>query len=182
MTKTDSTEARKKPPLSRWKPGIRSMTKTAKVLAVLQNQWFQDPDRVRAMLARRPDLRRPFCHRALFAGCRTGQVLKTVFGPLCAQIVWENASQEIGGKSSEKFPADLDHLRACLVEVRPDVVLAFGRIASGALRDLVPVDRLLVGPHPTARQPDTLQLLRSMATKLKLRLAPDSYTKQREER
>jgi uracil-DNA glycosylase len=137
-----------------------------KVLAVLQNQWFQDPARVREILARRPDLRRPFCHRALFAGCRSGQVLKQVFGPRCRDIIWENASPEIGDHASSKFPADIPHLRAMLEEVKPDVVLALGRVASEALLPIVPRAKLLIGPHPTARGADTITRLKAMAAEL----------------
>lgn len=39
-----------------------------KILAVLQNQWFKNPERVKAMIARRPDLRRDYIARFLFAG------------------------------------------------------------------------------------------------------------------
>ena len=139
-----------------------------KLLAVLQNQWFHDPARVREILARRPELRRQFCHRALFAGCKTGQVLKSVFGPLCREIVWENASPQIGDFAASKFPADHLHLRAVLDEVKPDIVLAFGRIAGNALTALVPAEKLIIGPHPTARGADVLPRLREIRARLPL--------------
>lgn len=126
-----------------------------KVLAVLQNQWFKDPDRVRAILERNPHLRRPFCARALFAGCQTGRVLRRILGKeWCARIIWENASPQIGGVSSAAFPADLKYLQAVIDEVKPDIILAFGRIATNALQQLVPPRMLLVAPHPTARRYD----------------------------
>ena len=59
-----------------------------KLLAVLQNQWFHDPDKVRAMIARTPACRRRVITYSLFAGCRTGRVLKAVFGERCREIVW----------------------------------------------------------------------------------------------
>jgi hypothetical protein len=135
-----------------------------RVLAVLQNQWFRDPDKVRVIFERTPQARRRVIHYSLFAGCRTGQVLKEIFGEvLCREIVWEEASPDIGGKSSACFPADLAHLRAVLDDVRPDIVLGFGKIACDALAGLVDGYDLVVGPHPTARGADTLPRLRIMA-------------------
>jgi hypothetical protein len=120
-----------------------------RLLAVLQNQWFHDPEKVRAILARTPQARRRLIHYSLFAGCRTGRVLKDVFGEeRCRTIVWEEASPEIGGKASSCFPADQAHLRAVLDDVKPDLVLAFGRIAGNALAELVPGAKLILGPHP----------------------------------
>lgn len=144
------------------------------VLAVLQNQWFREPDKVRAILQRTPQARRRIITYSLFAGCRTGQVLKAVFGDRCRDIVWEEASPEIGGKASSCFPADHAHLRAVMEDVKPDVVLAFGRIASSALVQLVPTGKLIVGPHPTARGDDVLARLRSMKAQLLDALAPTS--------
>ena len=134
------------------------------VLAVLQNQWFHDPDRVKAILKRTPQARRKIIAYSLFAGCRTGRVLRETFGKeRCRQIVWEEASREIGGHASSTFPADLTHLRAVLDEVRPSIVLGFGKIACDALACLVDGYDLVVGPHPTARGVDTLPRLRIMA-------------------
>lgn len=137
-----------------------------KVLAVLQNQWFKDPDRVRATLERHPEARRRMIHFALFAGCRTGQVLKSVFGDRCKDIVWEEASPEIGGHASSVFPADPAHLAAVIDDVKPDAILAFGIVARKGLYGLFPVDRLIVGPHPTARGADVLEGLNAMRDQL----------------
>lgn len=134
-----------------------------KILAVLQNQWFHNPEKVKAIIERTPKARRKIITYSLFAGCRTGRVLKQVFGDDCARrFVWEEASREIGGHASSSFPADPAHLQAVLDEVHPDVVLAFGRIASDALAKLVPQDKLIAGPHPTARGPTTAAMLLAM--------------------
>lgn len=134
------------------------------ILAVLQNMWVKDPDRVREILTRTPEARRRMITYSLFAGCRTGRVLKQIFGDDCPRrFVWDEASREVAGDSKVVFPADLDHLRTLLVDVKPNIVLAFGRVASDALAQLVPGHDLLVGPHPTARQPDTLARLKLMA-------------------
>jgi hypothetical protein len=138
-----------------------------KILAVLQNMWVKDPDSVRRMIERTPKVRRRLIRYSLFAGCRTGRVLKDVFGEVrCNEIVWDESTREIAGNPRDTFPPDLAHLAALLEEVKPDVVLAFGRIASAALSSMVPAEKLIVGPHPTARQADTIQRLRSMAARL----------------
>jgi hypothetical protein len=134
-----------------------------KILAVMQNQWFHDPEEVRRIVARWPQRRRDLIGRFLFAGCKSGRVLKAVFQDRINDIIWEEASPEIGGESSSCFPADLEHLRATLAEVRPDIVLGFGKIACDALAVLVDGHDLVVGPHPTARGADTLPRLRIMA-------------------
>lgn len=139
-----------------------------KVLAVLQNQWFNDPDRVRATLARYPEARRRMIHFALFAGCKTGRILKAVFGARCNEIVWEEASPKIGGQASSVFPADRAHLQAVLADVKPDVVLGFGRIACDGLAGLVPDARLIIGPHPTARNSEVFAQLKNVAARLEV--------------
>lgn len=138
-----------------------------KILAVLQNMWVKDPESVRRMIERTPQVRRRLIRYSLFAGCRTGRVLKNVFGEnRCKEIVWDESTREIAGNPRDIFPPDLSHLSALIAEVKPDVVLAFGRIASAALTPIVPAEKLIVGPHPTARQGDTMQRLRNMAARL----------------
>jgi hypothetical protein len=137
------------------------------ILGVLQNQWFNDPEKVRRIMKRNPSARRRMIHYALFAGCRTGIVLRDVFGEdMCKRIVWEEASSEIGDRASSYFRADPAHLRAVLEEVKPDVVLAFGKVAADALKLLVPAPKLITGPHPTARQENVLQALAAMRISL----------------
>ncbi len=139
-----------------------------KVLAILQNQWYRDPDRVRALLnGKTPQFRRAFLARTLFAGCRTGKVLLDVFGrERCARIVWEEASPEIGGISASVFPPDPAHIAAAIEVVKPEVVMAFGLVAKQGVTGLFNPDRLIVGPHPTARGADILPRLRVMARAL----------------
>lgn len=67
------------------------------ILAFMQNMWVKDPSRVKAMIDRQPDefKRREFrlqiTKRLLFAGCKSGRVLRAVFGDLCDEIIWEEA-------------------------------------------------------------------------------------------
>lgn len=138
-----------------------------KVLAIMQNQWMRDPERMRRLIERYPNARRRAIALALFAGCRSGRVLRRVFGlEWCSAIIWDEASREIGGHAASVFPADLEHLRAMLAEVAPDVVLAFGRIACEALTTIQPAALLIGGPHPVAPGADTLPRLRAMRNTL----------------
>lgn len=138
-----------------------------KVLGVLQNQWFHDPDRVRALIKQftpihGPRYRQRLVAMCLFGGCKTGRILKQVFGAeWCERIVWEEASPEIGGHSASVFPADKDHLREVLAREQPAIVIGFGEVAFGGLKGLVDPDRLLWAPHPAARHPKVLEFLRA---------------------
>jgi hypothetical protein len=138
-----------------------------KILAILQNQWFKNPEIAERMYARRPDLRNEYIRRFLFMGCRTGQVLQQVFGEdLCRQIVWEEASPKIAGMSSGVFPADPEHIRKAIDRHKPDVILCFGKVARDGVKALdlsIPVH---CGPHPTARQ-NPLPALRAIADEVK---------------
>lgn len=127
-----------------------------KILGVLQNQWFKDPGRVRMLFENNPAIRRPYLRRTLFAGCRTGTVLRATLGPeLCQAIIWEEASKQIGSVSASTFPADVVHLIETIADVKPDVVIAFGKVAGDALALLVYPNQLIRAPHPCARGVDT---------------------------
>lgn len=119
-----------------------------KIVAFLQNQWFKDPEWAKQMLQRYP--RHRFLHCTLFMGCKTGQNLRIAFGDLCEEIYWEEVSREIGGHSSSAFPPDLEHISAVLDQQRPDVVLAFGKIATKGVKACWQ-GRMIEYPHPAAR-------------------------------
>ena len=59
-----------------------------------------------------------------------------------------------------------------IYEIKPTVILAFGRVASDALVALMPFlaheisAQLIVGPHPTARGIDTISAIRAIRVKL----------------
>lgn len=135
------------------------------ILAIMQNQWFNDPQKVRAMIERDKTgkLRRRMIEYALFAGCKSGQVLRRVFGNLCEEMIWEEASPEIGGHSSSSFPANIPHLVRVIEEIRPHIIIGFGRIAEDGLtqvmRDAVYGKRWIFTTHPTARGDDTIKKL-----------------------
>jgi len=103
---------------------------------------------------------------ALFAGCASGRNLKATFGPaLCSRITWEEASREVTGNPKFCPPADPVHIATALKDYAPDIVICFGRIAGDAVAPLWK-GKLILAPHPTARQPDTFAKLRHAAAEL----------------
>lgn len=121
------------------------------ILAFLQNMWFKNPEAAKDVFARHPERRNQLIGTYLFMGCLTGQRLEAAFGDLCDTIIWEEVSPEIGGRSSAIFPADHKHMQEAIAYHKPDVILAFGKLASDALVELgctIPVIKAL---HPAAR-------------------------------
>lgn len=142
-----------------------------KVLAVLQNQWFKNPAKVREIYARNPELRNKLIARFLFAGCLTGKRLRAAFGDLCDAIIWEEASPKIGGFSASKFEPDPAHIRAALEMHAPDVVVCFGKIAGDAVRLLcgeldLKHPAVMFAPHPASRD-NPMPELRALAETLR---------------
>ena len=137
------------------------------ILAFMQNMWVRDPARVHALIERcGENYRRRLIAYALFAGCASGRNLKATFGEeLCRRITWEEASREVAGSPGARPRADLVHIAAALKEYKPDIVICFGRIAGDAVAPLWN-GKLIMSPHPTARQPDTMTRLRQAASEL----------------
>lgn len=145
-----------------------------KILAILQNQWFKDPEKVKQIYARNPEHRNELIKRFLFMGCLSGRRLQQAFGDLCNTIIWEEASSEIGGFSASAFPADVEHIKNAIYQHNPDVLIAFGKIASdGAFKALTGLGfpdgkrdiRFVTAPHPAARK-DPMPRLREIASLL----------------
>lgn len=142
-----------------------------KILCILQNQWFKDPERVKKMLEGRDEtFRRAFIKRALFHSCRTGKVLQQVFGDAWIdQMTFEEASREIGDHSASKFKHDPGHILKVVREVAPDLILAFGKVAEDAVSAVMwgcKSPTRIYGPHPTARGDDTIFRLQAMRKRL----------------
>jgi hypothetical protein len=145
------------------------------ILAFMQNQWFKDPPRMRKLFEKHYQGRRhEFVRTFLFFGCRSGQRLRQAFGDdVCDyHIIWEEASPEIGGRSSAAFPADLQHMAGCIELHRPQIILTFGKIAQGGLAQALPLVtppcmvEVITGPHPAARHATVIRELEQMALKL----------------
>lgn len=141
------------------------------VLAIMQNQWFKDPARVAAIFSRHPSasFRRRFIKHSLFQGCKSGNVLMSVFGDMLDDWIFEEASPKVGGDSSASFPADLIHIANAISDVKPGIIVTFGKTAESAVATLSSIDfppwsdlnwRHVAAPHPAARFPGVLQRLR----------------------
>ena len=158
-----------------------------KTVAFLQNQWFKDPERAKKLLERYEkfvftdgDGRERFLRDMLFLGCLTGKRLLAAFTwDVCAEIIWEEASRDIGGKSSSRFKADVSHIESVLRKHQPGAILIFGKVASdgfqamGGLHSFLHIKewkdkvQVCVGPHPAARGDTVVNDLANMATWLK---------------
>lgn len=127
-------------------------------LCFLQNQWFKDPERVERFMKNHPASRRRHIATMLFAGCLTGRNLEQCWGSVwCRHVIWEEASPLIAGISSGAFPANPIHMRAVIEEVKPDLIITLGVVATNGMSPLLS-DRVklgwkkhLSGPHPAAR-------------------------------
>jgi len=158
----------------------REKPREVKALAFLQNQWVRDPQRdpqrVRAQIARHGEnWRRRFVSWSLFAGCLTGRRLKAAFGELVYDIAWDNVSPKIGGKATDVFAADPEHMRRQIAFHKPEIILAFGKVAGDAMEAYFNLGNPLVltiyGPHPAARRGDIMHLLEGMADEYRLTIS-----------
>lgn len=149
------------------------------ILAIMQNQWFKNPQRAEQSLARvvKNDPingRNRWIARMLFYRCLTGRRLRGCFGEsLCEQIIWEESSPHIGGKAAATFPPDPRHIAEAIRKHKPGIVLTFGRNAGLGLSDAFSrlgnhIDfRIIAGPHPAARHATVIAELKAMAAQLK---------------
>lgn len=159
-----------------------------RVLGLLQNQWFKDPVRAAALLARYQEHeggfwpgRHRFIRDMLFFGCLTGRRLEAAFGEdLCGYggLVWEEVSTCMGDHPGACFPPDGEHVAAVLRQVRPVAVVAFGKVARDALalpevqahivqRPGRPPTATIYAPHPAARGADVPNELRAAAARVR---------------
>lgn len=145
------------------------------VLAIMQNQWFKDPERVKAFLdnlvsTHGQPARRRFIARALFSGCMSGRRIQTAFSTaLLDQMTWDESSTEISGEASYKPKPDAEHVARVIKEVQPRIILAFGQVAKQAAIATWK-GPLILSPHPTSRNGNTLEGLRQAAAMLQIRL------------
>lgn len=139
-----------------------------KILGILQNQWFHNPERMKHILATQfKGNREKFTRTFLFFGCLTGRRLQNCLGEeLCSEIIWEECSPEMGGFAASKFKPDLVHISLTINNLRPNIIIAFGSIAQSAfgcggitLNQEVCTTHYLQAPHPAARQPDVIAKL-----------------------
>jgi hypothetical protein len=123
-----------------------------RVVAFLQNCYVRETD-VRSWARMMSGPRRwPIIARGLFAGCKTGQVLKRCGLPSMPWVIWENASTGIGTRAHHRFAADPDHMADVINRAQPDLVVVLGEVAQRGIEQLDVTDcEVLYGPHPAAR-------------------------------
>jgi hypothetical protein len=151
------------------------------IVAFLQNMWFKEPERAKKILDRyvkNGDGREVFIRDMLFAKCLTGRRLMQALGEgRCMEIIWEEASPEIGGHSRSKFAYDSLHMAEVIRKHKPDVILCFGLVAYNGLAKACDYlgnlkhRPIICGPHPASRSTTVMQDLRNVAKCLEEELA-----------
>lgn len=143
------------------------------VLAILQNMWVNNPQRVRKMIENTEHgetLRQRLIRYALFAGCKTGRRIKSAFGDeLIECMEFDEVSREISGNPSFVPTPDRRHVYRTIKYHNPKILIAFGKLASETVRGLWK-GPLIVAPHPAARRDTVMDELKEAARKLKLEL------------
>ena len=152
------------------------MSLKSPVLAILQNMWFHNVESARAMFDKRKGRdRRRLIARFLFGTSnRTGKKIRKFFGDeLVEHIEWEEASLEIGGKSSSVYAYDMIHIRDVIDEVKPDIVITFGKVAQNGVWSVRAEGRYQVynAPHPMARHSTVTEELIAAAEYIRKRVA-----------
>lgn len=145
-----------------------------KVLAILQNTWARDPERVTESLERfaKMGIRHKFVAKLLFSGSLTGRRIQAAFGSYVDDMIFEEASPLVTGVSSGSPKADLDHIFEFIGRHQPDVIIGFGRTACDAVAALVSSGRLDMAfhfirtVHPACRDGSTFEQLQKAAQQL----------------
>lgn len=130
-----------------------------KVVAFLQNAWFPPDTRLEIICKYISDDR--FRRRVLAKGYSGKRIIKIFGEKLFNTIIWNNVSLEVGAKSDHCGKPDLEHVESVVKIHRPQLILAFGKVAENTLRFLYKQDRIknvviLSTKHPNARHfPDS---------------------------
>ena len=150
-----------------------------RILALLQNQWFPDPERIPRVLAYYQEKkgeeagRHRFVRDMLFLGCLTGRRIREAFGEdMLEYFTFEEVSPKIGDHPGASFPPDIDHLTKTFKFVRPELIVAFGRIAQAGVDVLRGGSEwddpdVIICPHPAARGPRTMPDLAAAADEVR---------------
>lgn len=120
------------------------------VLGLLQNMWARDPAAMTRLIDNHGARGRRRAIAMFMPRTPSGRALRAAFGPLFGRIVWENVSTVVAGRSDGKPPADDWHIHCLLWELRPCIVIAFGRSAVDACRRHR-IEVLIESRHPSPR-------------------------------
>lgn len=121
------------------------------ILAFMQNAWFPAGTSKEAIDKYKTDQE---FHRRLLARTMSGGRLLSAFGPdMYNRIWWDNVSQAHTEEADGVAPIDMEHVERCIMTVKPDVIIGFGRLAEMALdSSLFAMDiDYFICHHPNAR-------------------------------
>lgn len=138
----------------------KELDRTMNILVILQNAYFSDGNS-RSRKEWLKGLERSY----------SGARLKRLLDGIDENIIFENASPEIGSTSNSCFPADQQHLKNLIRVYKPHLVIACGEIAQRGIKEInVPSSRIIETPHPSWRAL-TNQLLDDLNKQIKTRIA-----------
>lgn len=131
------------------------------IVAFLQNPYFKAGTSDTIIMRYRDDQN---FHRRILAHSNTGRRLQMAFGDMYDKIHWDNANWRHTTVAAGKRPPDPEHIDRVLTLKQPDVVIAFGRVAEGAVATLVAKFgiKLVSCTHPSAFG-NTMQVLNDFA-------------------
>lgn len=133
-----------------------------KILCILQNQWANDPDSIKALHAKHPGRRNEIITKMLFRGSLTGKRIEAVFGDLMEQhaFIFDEASTVVTSSAKGNPPYNANHVRETIRRVQPDAIIAFGSSSRRAIEDVRKTkrDNLDLPPviecvHPAIQKP-----------------------------
>jgi len=155
------------------------MNTDRRIVAFLQNQWFDRPLIVeRAYAAHAGDIFRQcrLTEAYLFMGCLSGRRLQAAFADLRDQIAWANASPKIGSKSSDTFEPDPQHMAKIVQHFKPEIVIGFGKLAQEGILKMLPLMpagthfSVCSAPHPAAHHDTVANELAAVAADVRARI------------
>lgn len=118
------------------------------IVAFLQNPWFRPGTSQQVIQMYRDD---QVFHRRILMGSISGAKLYAALGAeLYAHIHWDNASWAPGNTRSSATPTDMSHVRRVISEIRPRLIVCFGKQARTAVRAAFehPWYDVIEFPHP----------------------------------
>jgi len=125
--------------------------KQPRILAFMQNPWFEPGTRPEIIDRYKTDQE---FHRRLLARTMSGQRLLTAFGPtMFMEIWWDNVAPKAAVEAAGVTDIDMQHVDKLICDYKPDIILAFGKLAEKALdnsfyAELIPY---FCCHHPNAR-------------------------------
>ncbi len=125
--------------------------KEPQILAFMQNPWF--PAGTQKEVIDKYRTNQEF-HRRLLARCMSGNRLLTAFGPkMFNAIWWDNVAPLAAVEAAGVTDINMQHVESTIAEVKPDMIICFGKIAEKALEQSILAINIdfLCCHHPDAR-------------------------------